>query len=299
MKSFKSAVGLALSLAALLPARAFLDQEANDIRVDVVVDLTDAGRKIIRPSPDQPAYYLPLSVGYQEMGAYVTGQKPPPPKAEVEYWLSQALSAQGYQIMTKISPPSLVLVFWWGHMAPEISDTTTQAPHSATQGIDITLLPIHGGKPNGNAGTGMTDPRALVAQLHTDQIVNYSQMVSLVAGNTRDYQHPTEKPNPILQQILDMERQPRHYLMISAYDFHDWLHHKGTLLWQAHVSTELWGRSLRDVMEPMIAAAAPLFGRETIAPRLIGAPVAHVIVGKPEVKGFPALHVPPPPFGNQ
>ena len=292
MKIKITAMAMVSALAALQPARGFLDQEANDMRVDVVVDLTDAGKKIARPTPDMPAYYLPLSVGYQEMGGYVAGQKPPPPKAEVEYWLSKALSAQGYQVMTKLSAPSLVLVFWWGHIAPEINDTSTQATHSATQYFNI--LPHNGSI----AGSGLTDPRAFLAELATNQFVNYSQMVSLVAGNTRDYQHPTAKPNPISQQVLDMEREPRHYLMVSAFDFNDWLHHKSTLLWQAHVSTELWGRSLKDVMEPMIAAAAPLFGRETIAPHFIGAPVAHVIVGKAEVKGFPALDVPPPPFGN-
>ena len=287
-------IGVAWAFAALLPARGFIDQETNDLRVDVVVDMTDAGKKIARPTPDNPAYYLPLTVGYKEVGAYVPDQKPPPPKIEVEDLLNKALSLQGYRVMTKESRPSLVLVFWWGHMAPEIISTEAGAPESHTNSFNA-----------GNVGDGAafdsSDPRKLIAGFSTVASANESEMVSLVAGNARDYQYATDKPNPVLQQILTMEKAPRHYLIVSAFDFRDWLHHRSTLLWQAHVSTELSGVSLDKALPRLIATAAPLFGRETTAPRLIGVPMVptgHVHLGAPVVKGFPAVNVPPVPGEN-
>ena len=294
MKSKRPIVIISLAIAVLAPAHAFLDEETNDLRVDVVVDMTDAGRAIVRPTPERPAYYLPLSVGYQEMGAYVPYQKAPPKKAEVEYLLGKALATQGYRIMTKASPPSLVLVFWWGHIAPQLNNTEISTPMTHTNVFNVAKLQFSAGS---NARPGVDsfnpeNPSSLLRELPTDQFENSVQMISIVAGNTRD-QYPTAKPNPIFQQVQQMERQPLHYLMISAYDFHDWLHHKSTLLWQAHVSTELWGRSLGDVLETMIATSAPFLGRETRAPQFIGAPVGHVLVGKAEVKGFPDLPVPP------
>jgi len=275
----------ALAFVTLFAAPAVLAD--GDIRVDVVVDVTDAGKRIAHPTPDKPVYYLPISVGYREMGAYVPNQDSPPPKAEVEDFLNRVLSGQGYRVMTKQSAPSLVLVFWWGHMAPEVSSTEISAPATHTNSFNEGQL-----AGNGVAAFDSFDPRKLIAGLPTSQTANENQMVSLVAGNTRDYQQPSPIANPILQQVLAMEKEPRHYLIISAFDFTDWLHHQATLLWQAHVSTELWGRSLSQVMEPMIVAAAPLLGRETIAPRFIGTPVARVIVGKPVVTGFPAISIP-------
>ncbi len=221
------------------------------------------------------------------MGPTFPTKKRLPPKAEVEYLLGKALATQGYRIMTKASPPSLVLVFWWGHIAPQLNNTEISGPKTNTDVFNRGLLQ----SPDG-AGFDAANPINLVDELATDQFENSFQMMSIVAGNTRD-QFPTEKPNPIFQQVQQMERQPLHYLMISAYDFQDWLHHKSTLLWQAHVSTELWRRSLGDVLETMIVTSAPFLGRETRAPQFIGAPEGHVLVGKAEVKGFPDLPVPP------
>ena len=92
------------------------------VRVDVVVDMTEAGHKIAHPTPDKPAFYLPLSVGYKEFGYAHHFQRPPPNAWDVEHALAKALYGQGYQLMTKTGHPSLVLVFWWGYMAPEEDD---------------------------------------------------------------------------------------------------------------------------------------------------------------------------------
>ena len=88
-----------------------------------------------------------------------------------------------------------------------------------------------------------------------------------------------------------MLMQPRYYVMISAFDFQSWLHHKPVLLWRAHVSTELWGHYFDQVVGTLINTAAPLFGRETKMPHFVSAqvlPLGRVIVGTPEVKNYPS-----------
>src|SRR5665213_2214610 len=109
---------------------------ADEIRVDVVVDLTDAGKKIARPTPARPVYYLPLTVGYREEGAFVSGQKLPPATAEVQHLLAEALAQQGYFVMARASAPSIVLVFWWGYLAPEMINTEIAPPRDATNVIN-------------------------------------------------------------------------------------------------------------------------------------------------------------------
>ena len=256
--------------------------ENNDIRVDVVVDLTDAGRKVARPTFENPAYYLPLTVGYKEQGAFVPDQVAPP-TLDVQHELAQALYDQGYRVTNSQQPPSLVLVFWWGHIAPEINSTEIGSPLTHTNAAD-------------SGGFNGQDPRALMAELPTDQSSNERQMISLVAGNTRDYQFATDSPNPKLQQIIAMEKSPRHFLIVSAFDFKDWSRHQTTLLWQAHLSTELAGHSLRQVLPVLLAKGAPYFGRETTAPQLFAAPYlpeTTVILGIAVVKDHPESVRPP------
>ena len=117
MKSKIVFIRLALILAALVPTAAVLvasDDESDrsgQVRVDGVVDMTEAGHKVAHPTPGSPAYYLPISVGYKEFGYAHRFQRPPPNAWDVEHALAVALYREGYQLMTKAGHPSLVLVF--------------------------------------------------------------------------------------------------------------------------------------------------------------------------------------------
>ena len=91
--------------------------------VNVVVDLTDAGRKIAPPTKEKPAFYYPVLAGYREAGSLVAGEKTPPPN-NVAKLLAKALAAQHYYVMGAKTPaPTLILVFHWGYMNPQIDDT--------------------------------------------------------------------------------------------------------------------------------------------------------------------------------
>jgi len=82
----------------------------------------------------------------------------------------------------------------------------------------------------------------------------------------------------------------RYFVIVSAFDFQDWLHHKATLLWQAHISTEIWGHYFDQVLPAMVTTAAPLLGRETTRPQLVAMPAVpdgHVIIGQPYVRSVP------------
>ena len=92
-----------------------------------------------------------------------------------------------------------------------------------------------------------------------------------------------------------MTQEPRYYVLVSAFDFQSWLHHKPVLLWRAHVSTEQWGHYFDQVVGTLINTAGPLLGRETKVPHFISAPtlpLGRVIVGAPEVKDYAATPSP-------
>jgi len=41
--------------------------KSGDLKVDVVVDMTEAGKRIPHPTPEHPAYYLPLPAGNKDI----------------------------------------------------------------------------------------------------------------------------------------------------------------------------------------------------------------------------------------
>src|SRR3954454_1722436 len=92
------------------------------VEVNVVVDMTEAGRKVAPPTKEKPAYYFPIVAGYHEEGAIVAGEKAPP-KNMVIHELAKALAVQGYRVVSaQTPPPSLLLVLYWGYMNPQIDD---------------------------------------------------------------------------------------------------------------------------------------------------------------------------------
>ena len=125
------------------------------------------------------------------------------------------------------------------------------------------------------------------------QTLNEQQMLSMVAGNTIDDHQ--KFPDPRLDDVVQMTQEPRYYVLVSAFDFQSWLHHKPVLLWRAHVSTEQWGHYFDQVVGTLINTAGPLLGRETKVPHFISAPtlpLGRVIVGAPEVKDYAATPSP-------
>lgn len=242
-------------LVAVVPAgiaRAATSDDGSDqggtVDVNVVVDMTDAGRKIPPPTPERPVYYLPLPEGFQKVGYAPYYQRPPPTALEVEHFIEKEFAAQGYRVMVHGSHPTLALDLVWGYM-----DSTGGA---IPPGWMHELLYGHLGS------HGPWDP-------HT----------SIPDGKPMDYR--------VSDNLKQLDRLGRYYVIVSAFDFQDWLHHKATLLWRAHISTMIWGHYFDQVLPIMVTTAAPMLGRESTRPQFVPVPVVpdgHVVVGAPYVK---------------
>ncbi|MSU68365.1 MAG: hypothetical protein CK548_08750 [Opitutia bacterium] len=218
----------------------------KDADVNVVVDMTEAGRKISPPTKEKPAFYYPVLAGYRESGSLVAGEKSPPP-TPVAKLLAKALAAQHYYVMgTKTPAPTLILVFHWGYMNPQIDDT----------GDD-------------------ENPQQI--------FWNQKEMLALVAGNTVKNVGAFGSDR---EDILQNMRDDRYFVIVSAYDFDAAKEKKKVLLWQAKMSTPSNRVSLAEVIPSMITAGGPRFGRETKLPESVTAPLAKegkVEVGTPVV----------------
>jgi hypothetical protein len=214
--------------------------------VNVVVDMTEAGRKITPPTKESPAFYYPVLAGYRESGSLVAGETSPPPTA-VAKLIAKALAAQHYYVVgTKTPPPSLMLVFHWGYMNPQIDDIgDSENPQQ--------------------------------------QFWNQREMLALVAGNTLKNINPVGFQR---EDVLIAAREDRYFVIVSAYDFEAAKTKKKVLLWQAKMSTPSNRVSLAEVIPSMITAGGPRFGRETKLPESVTTPLAKegkVDIGTPTV----------------
>lgn len=222
----------------------------KDADVNVVVDMTEAGRKVALPTKEQPAFYFPVLAGYREMGALVGGETKPPPNS-VAKLLAKALAEQHYLVTDmKTKAPSLILVFHWGYMNPQIDEVT----------------------PADNE----TPP---------DQVFwNQKEMLGLVAGKTLanigafSFQR---------EDIIQAAREDRYFVIVTAFDFVAAAKEKKKImLWQAKMSTPSNRVTLAEVIPSMIKAGGPLFGRETKLPESVVKPIdrtGNVEVGTPVV----------------
>lgn len=227
----------------------------KDTDVNVVVDMTEAGRKITPPTKESPAFYYPVLAGYRESGSLVAGETSPPP-TPVAKLLAKALAAQHYYVVgTKTPAPTLLLVFHWGYMNPQIDDIGDNE-----------------------------NPQQL--------FWNQREMLALVAGNTLGNVGPFGFQR---DDILQASREDRYFVIVSAYDFEAAKTKKKVLLWQTKMSTPSNRVSLAEVIPGMITAGGPRFGRETKLPESVTAPLAKegkVEIGTPTVvddAGRPAL----------
>lgn len=219
-------------------------------------DLTEEGKKIPRPTPDQPAYYVPVILGWQEAGKIVAGEEPPK-REQVLRQLGQALAKEGY-VLQALRPdanktlPSLIIAVEWGCLNPLV---TEHGALDLSTGEGGTMAP---------AGIRTNPTQATVTDF------NQNEMVALVAGAAFSTKLAATGSLGLSQQdwdkIRDAVAEGRYFIIVSAYDFAASLKGEQKLLWRARMSTERQGVWMSDVLSALVIAGAPLFGRQTELP---------------------------------
>jgi hypothetical protein len=287
----RTSLRIAFCLAALLPARGALADDDNGLKVDVVVDMTEPGEKYPRPTPDHPVYFYPIIKGYTLGEGVIDGQKPLPPTPEVQHAFVKALAEQGYRVATRQSPPSLLLMFWWGYKTPIFIGESNGglAANNPNNGLV-------GGAPGSGAGLAQALQNGVVP---TNQLTNETEMEEIVFG--ANYEHNTNQYNANikLESLNAQVRVPRYYVMVSALDFKEAMKKNYIVLWTARMSTPIYDHTLDQVFASLVDAGAPMFGRNTKGPEwpfltVPVVPLGHVEVGTPYVKTYPSAPAAPP-----
>jgi hypothetical protein len=254
----------------VLPSSLAAKRRNDDLQVVVNVDLTEEGRKVPRPTPEQPAYYVPVIFGWQEEGKIIAGEMPPS-REEMLRQVGRALAREGY-ILQALRPdanetaPSLIISLEWGYLNPDVLDTGALDLATDSSGGSLSPGPLR------------SDPTQ-----STTTDFNQSRMITLVAGSSvaRGAQFSAIE----WERLRDAVGEGRYFIILSAYDFEASFQGEQKLLWRARMSTERHGVWMSNVMPALVAAGAPHFGRQTDKPTWSGFPIRQgkVEIGTPEV----------------
>lgn len=228
----------------------------NRAEVAINADLTAEGEKYPRPTPDRPAYYVPVILGWHEGGKIVAGEEPPKRELVLKQ-LGQALAKEGY-VLQALRPdanktlPSLIIAVEWGYLNPLVSDHGA-LDLSTGDGGSMAPAEIR----NDPTQTGVSD-------------FNQSEMVALVAGPAFAARLAATGSLGLTQRdwerLRDAVAEDRYFVIVSAYDFEASVKGEQRLLWRARMSTARHKVWMDDVLPALVAAGAPLFGRQTEAP---------------------------------
>jgi len=263
--SIQTVIRVFLVLLTVEGLRVFARPAGED--VNVVVDMTEAGRKFAAPSPAHPVFYLPIVIGYREEGQSVAGEKPPPPAEKILPFFATALARQGYRVVGSTrDKPALVLVFAWGSWNPVMVDLPS----------DLTS-PDAGSPPSAD----LQDPAVSL---------NGGDMLGLVAGNTvRNLPWmPDSMINIDRDEIRADVKEPRYFAIVAAFEWTTGRPHKRLLLWTAKMSVRSTGVWLAEVLPTMIESGGSFFGHETTRRQTVTVPLApegNVKLGELHIEG--------------
>lgn len=245
------------------------------VNMTVFTEMTEAGKKITPPTPDNPAYYFAESGGFHVFGPSY-GNLTPPSQELIEGILRKTLADEGYR---PEAPPehaaTLAVIYSWGM-------------HNKMRGRD-----------DGENDDGPPDPYAGIKNLYDRAalIGGESYAKKLVEANIAATNQAADldssgaagsrigspvltsgaaaflkKMNPVqrmynsssnMANLMEQTNDDVYFVVASAYDYQALATGRRKLLWRTKMTVDTKGVSMADTMPAVIVAAAPYFGHET------------------------------------
>jgi len=235
-------------------------QSRPQLDMTVITTVTDAGRLVAPASPDHPVYYVAQPGGFREFGGTYAGVHPPP-VADLERVMKKALASQGYLPATDAAHrPSVLVVFTWGMHSRLDPNTEAISPEAMFQNM-IERAALVGGFGFAHRVGHAYEDRAM-SQLSGPSFADAS--FKLI-----DPVHRLTEESVKSEYLMDQINEDIYFVVASAYDYAAVAQGKRTLLWRTNMTVNTSGVNMKETLPPLIATAAPFFGRETDGPEAL------------------------------
>lgn len=233
----------------------------GDVQVITDSDVYALEEEIPRPAPGKPVYYLAVSVGFQEFGSPMPGEKVPDQK-DVLKIVTKTLESQGYKLATNKNPPSLIIAYAWGtlHVQRLVAPSSSLPTVTLGRGRVFEFL---GGKKLTQGGSTI------------DPFSTGGAPFGLQGGSTgaRDF--------------WDLANDGYYVVKLNAYDLNHAKQQNAKVLWSTRMSASHRGLWLADALPIMLSIGAPNIGKHTDKPVLVYASDRY----KPSIEVGPATVV--------
>jgi len=226
------ALGLVVLCAAGFATQAAAGVFSNNFRMLVVAEQPTAAQA----SQDNPASYIAFDGGYIEAGDPIAGETPPTAD-QVSQSLHAALAGHGFQAAQ--GTPSVVLTFHWGIL--RVDHRQIRVPY----GIKTNLM----------ARIELVSTEKLGAEVE-----NHILGREKGSGINEDVSAPRILAGP-LETVVQDSRQPRIFVVVSAYDYQGLVHREAKVLWRVKLSTLESSGDLQEVIPALIAGGGQYFGK--------------------------------------
>ncbi|ACB75075.1 hypothetical protein [Opitutus terrae] len=178
--------------------------------------------------------YLAIDGGGAEAGDPVAGERPPNP-AQVAAALQAALDARGFVPAADGSTPVLVLVYHWGMIR---RDSHEIAPPSELA-------------PNLKARLSLVAPQRLVQDIERTLVAKRYVGTAVPISNL-----------PSHRDALDYARDPRYFVIVSAYRADSLADVEPVRVWRTRLSAATNSGAMSAVIPALLAAGADQLGRD-------------------------------------
>ena len=225
-----TSIALVAALAAGFTPRASAGIFSNNIDMLVVAEAPNGP-----VSQQGPLSFAAFDGGYIEAGDPIAGDVAPTP-AQVGQSLRAALVNEGFQAGAS---PSVVITYHWGVL--RIDRRQIRVPY--------------GIKTNLEARIELVSTHQLGAEVENHILLREkSGQMNQDAASTPMMVGPAETAS-------EAARQPRTFVIVSAYDYQGLLHREAKLLWRVKLSAREQSGEMDEVIPALIAGGAPYFGR--------------------------------------
>lgn len=227
-----STFGLVAMLAVGLAPQASAGIFSDNIDMLVVAEAPNAAAA----QQGGPVGFAVFDGGYIEAGDPIAGDTAPTPD-QVNQSLRAALANLGYRASAS---PDVVLTYHWGVL--RIDRRQIRVPY--------------GIKTNLEARIELVSTRQLGAEVENHILLNEkSGQMNQDGASTRLLGGPAVT-------AAEESRQPRSFVIVSAYDYQGLLHREAKLLWRVKLSAREQSGEMDRVIPALIAGGAPYFGKD-------------------------------------
>lgn len=240
---------------------------------NVLTEMTEEGRNRLTPTADGPVYYVSQSTKAVFTGSAVDGSRRVPPVSELERAMKKALAAASYlPVDAPERRPSLVVVFSYGSHAidPEVPDSLQLPPSSAedwlaivTQSAVLQTDVIERAALIGGPKFAQQLKQALSAEVD-NMNVNHGLRMRVVPVSP-DSASPFQvfvRSSSLTAYLVKTAFHTCYFVVASAYDHDAMVKGQRRLLWRTKMTVDAQGVSMEESLAPLIASAAPYFGRD-------------------------------------